>query len=485
MKEYIIGLDIGTTALKIALFNNEGILQGLSTQEYDLITPEPNWVEEDVEIYWNAFKAGLDDLRSKTKFNPEEIKALGFSAQGETLVFIGRDGQPLMNAIVWLDNRAIEQADILREKFGDEKCYEITGQVSFEACWPASKILWAKQKNKDLFDKVDKFLLIEDYFIYRMCGKFVAEGSLLTSTTYWNITTREYWDDMLDFLGITREQLPEVRESGEVVSNLLPSVAEELGLSPDMVVCTGALDQAAGAIGVGNIYEGGISENIGAALAICVPVSKPTFDPNRAMPVHYFPLPGMYMIHTFTNGGMTLRWFRDHFCQLEMSTAKLSEDDAYDILNREALSVPPAGSNGLVMLPHLAGSLAPDVKSTARGVFYGFTLMHRKPHFVRAIMESIAYIVHRNIDALKDMGIEVDEMRSLGGGSKSDVWNQIKADVLGKKLITTHSEEAACLGAAILAGNATGIFKSVEDAVEKMTRVKKEYYPNSENKDSL
>jgi sugar (pentulose or hexulose) kinase len=285
---------------------------------------------------------------------------------------------------------------------------------------------------------------------------------------------------MLDFLGITKEQLPEVRESGEVVSTILPSIAEELGLSPNMVICTGALDQAAGAIGVGNIYEGMFSENIGAALAICAPVSKPTFDPNRLMPLHYFPLPGMYMMHTFTNGGMTLRWFRDQFCQPEIGTANLTQEDTYDILNREALSV-PAGADGLVMLPHLSGSLAPDVKSTARGVFYGFTLMHKKPHFIRAIMESIAYIVHRNIDALHEMGIEVNEIRSLGGGSKSWVWNQIKADVLGKKLLTTRSEEAACLGAAILAGKATGIFTSVEDAVNKMTKIKDEYLPNRIN----
>jgi sugar (pentulose or hexulose) kinase len=179
LNEYIIGLDLGTTALKISLFDNEGKVKGLSTQEYNLITPKPNWVEEDVEVYWHAFKKGLEQLRSRVKFNPDEIKALGFSAQGETLIFLGHDGKPLSNAIVWLDNRAIEQAEIFRKKFGDTECYRVTGQVSFEACWPASKILWLKQNNKALFEKVFKFLLIEDYFIYRMCGKFVAEGSLL------------------------------------------------------------------------------------------------------------------------------------------------------------------------------------------------------------------------------------------------------------------------------------------------------------------
>ena len=287
---------------------------------------------------------------------------------------------------------------------------------------------------------------------------------------------------MLEKLGISKEQLPAVRESGEPVANLLPEVARELGLTTGLTVCTGALDQAAGAIGVGNVREGMFSENVGAALAICAPVSKPVFDPNRQMPLHYFPLPDTYMIHTFTNGGMTLRWFRDAFCQQEMDVGALADQDAYDLIGREAARV-PAGSDGLVMLPHLAGSLAPDVKSTAKGVFYGFTLLHKKGHFARAIMESIAYIVRRNVEALGQMGIQVKEIRSLGGGSKSPIWNQIKADVLGCKLMTTTTKEAACLGAAILAGKAVGIFPSVADAVEQMTHIKDEYHPNEENKD--
>ena len=482
-ERYIIGLDLGTTALKIAIFDAQGELQGVSTQEYPLITPAVHYVEEDVEVYWSAFKEGLSEVMAATGVDPAAVCALGISAQGETLVCLDKEGKPVRNAIVWLDNRAQKQADELREALGgDEVCYRITGQVSFEACWPASKILWLRQNEPEAFARTDKFLLLEDYFIHRLCGEFVSEGSLLCSTTYWNITTKEYWPEMLEKLGISKEQLPAVRESGEPVANLLPEVARELGLTTGLTVCTGALDQAAGAIGVGNVREGMFSENVGAALAICAPVSKPVFDPNRQMPLHYFPLPDTYMIHTFTNGGMTLRWFRDAFCQQEMDVGALADQDAYDLIGREVARV-PAGSDGLVMLPHLAGSLAPDVKSTAKGVFYGFTLLHKKGHFARAIMESIAYIVRRNVEALGQMGIQVKEIRSLGGGSKSPIWNQIKADVLGCKLMTTTTKEAACLGAAILAGKAVGIFPSVADAVEQMTHIKDEYHPNAENKD--
>jgi xylulokinase len=286
---------------------------------------------------------------------------------------------------------------------------------------------------------------------------------------------------MLEQLGIREDQLPEIRESGEAVAPLLPEIARELGLTTNLMICTGALDQSAGAMGVGNVREGMISENIGAALAICVPVNKPVFDPNQQMPLHYFPLPDTYMIHTFTNGGMTLRWFRDLFCQAELNVGGLSGMDAYDIIGKEAAQVPP-GSDGLIMLPHLAGSLAPDVKSSAKGVFYGFTLLHKKGHFARAIMESLAYIVRRNLEVLEGMGIQVSEIRSLGGGSKSPVWNQIKADVLGCKLMTMTTKEAACLGAAILAGKAVGLFPSVYEAIEGMSHVKEEFFPNSEIK---
>jgi xylulokinase len=481
LRDIIIGLDLGTTALKIAMFDHEGKLLGVSTKEYSLITSRTSYVEADANVYWNSFKEGLADLKKAVCYEPEEIKALGISAQGETLFFVDENGNPLRNAIVWMDNRAQHEAKMLADKFSNETCYRVTGQVSFEPCWPASKVLWIRNNEPEVFKKTAKVLLIEDYFIFKMTGEYAAEGSLLCSTTYWDIISKKYWKDMLDFIGITEDKLPKIYESGEPVGTLRTEIARELGLSEKTVICTGALDQAAGAIGVGNIYEGIFSENIGAALAICTPVNKPTFDPNRNMPLHYFPIPGMYMMHTFTTGGMTLRWFRDKFCSQEMGLAQLLNDDAYNILSQEAMQVPP-GSEGLVMLPHLTGSLAPDVNSKAKGVYFGFTLKHGKAHFVRAIMESIGYILQRNLETLEAMGISVNEIRSLGGGSKSHVWNQIKADITGKKLITMQSKEAACLGAAILAGKATGIYSSIDDAVDMMVKTDKIYSPDPTNR---
>jgi len=474
---YVLSVDSGTTASKISLIDERGKLLGISTQEYRLLTPTALAVEIKAETLWDAFKTGVAEVLRKTKVKPENIRALGISAQGETLIPIDKGGKPLRNAIVWLDNRAQKEAEILAKKFDDGSSYKITGQVKIVPTWPASKILWIKRNEPDVFKKVYKYLLVEDYLIHRMTGEFVAEGSLLCSTVYWNIITKKWWDEMLDFLGISADQLPNIRESGEAVGEIRRPVASELGLSPKTVVSTGALDQAAGAIGVGNIQPGIFSENTGAALAICATLKKPVFDRLGRMPIHYHGIPDTYMAHTFTTGGMVLRWFRDNFCQQEMQIASVTGFDPYDFLGREASQVEP-GSEGLVMLPHLQGAMAPEANPKAKGVFYGFTLRHTKGHFARAIMEAIACIIRRNIDVLEDLKIKVSEIRALGGGARSRLWNQIKADLTHKPVVTTENEEAACLGAAILAGTAVGMFKSLNEACKSMVAIKERFEPN-------
>jgi len=479
--EYILSVDAGTTAFKTSVFDENGKLIGIATREYKLLTPDALSVELPAEKFWWAFKEGIKEVLNKTKVNPKDIRALGLSVQGETFIVIDKEGKPLRNAIIWLDNRAQKEAEILSKEFDkDGLSYRITGQVKIVPTWPASKIFWIKRHEKKTFEKAFKYLLLEDYLIYRLTGEFVAEGSLLCSTVYWNIITKKWWDEMLDYIGITADQLPSIRESGEAVGEIKPEVAEEIGLSKDTMVSTGVLDQAAGAIGVGNFEPGVFSENTGAALAICATLRKPVFDKKMRMPIHYHGIPDTYMAHTFTTGGMVMRWFRDNFCKEEMEEAKKSGKDPYDLISEKASKVPP-GCEGLIMLPHLQGAMAPEANPKAKGVFYGFTLKHTKAHFARAIMEAIACIVRRNIDVLEEMKISVNEIRVLGGGARSDIWNQIKADITGKPVIRTENEEAACLGAAILAGKAVGMYKDIKDAVSNMVKIKKKFEPDGEN----
>jgi len=479
---YILSVDLGTTSIKTAIIEENGNVLGKSIKEYTLLTPSTLEVELSVDTYWEAFKNALKELLEKTKINVKNVKVLGISVQGETLILVDEKGRPIDNAIVWLDNRAQEEAKILSDEFSDQLAYKITGQVKIVPTWPATKILWLKRNKNEIFKKAHKFLLLEDYFIFKLTGKYVAESSLLSSTLYWNIKTKKWWREMLDYLGVSEERLPEIRESGEIVDYILPEVAKELGVDKGMMITTGALDQAAGAIGVGNVKPGIFSENTGAALAICATVNSPFLDPQNKMPCHYHGIPDLYMAHTFTSGGMVLKWFRDRFCQAEIEISNLLEKDSYKLLDEEVINIPP-GCNGLVMLPHLEGAMAPEANSKAKGVFFGFTLHHSKPHFIRSTMEAITCIVRRNIDVLENLGMKFEEVICSGGGAKSPIWNQMKADILNKKIITTtNDQDAACLGAAIIAGKAIGLYKNVKDASEKVIKIQNEYLPNPENR---
>jgi len=478
---YLLAFDLGTTALKCALHALDGDVLAKASEEYQLITPNSDAVEMDVETYWQAFKSAIASVLQESKVHPNEIRALGVSAQGETLILVDQEGIPLRRAIVWLDNRAQSEADQLAEIFGHRNAYEVTGQVKLVPTWPASKILWLRKNEPETFDKVAKFLLIEDYFLHRLTGEYVCEGSLVTSTCYWNFQTRQWWQEMLSTLGISEQQLPSYRESGEPIGKLRPEIAEELGLSRDTIACTGALDQACGAIGVGNIKPGIFSENTGAALAICATVNQPILDPGNQMPCHYHGIPRLYMLHTFTSGGIVMRWFRDEFAGPEMRVSRTTGLDPYDLMGMEAARVQP-GCEGLVMLPHLQGAMAPEANPKASGVFYGFTLRHGRGHFTRAIMEGVSFIVRRNIEVIEGLGVPVHEIRSLGGGARSSIWKQMEADIVGRPVLTTSNEEAATLGAAILAGKATGLYSSVEEAAERMIQIKQRFEPNPVNR---
>lgn len=465
MSRLILSFDLGTTAVKTGLFNEQGGLVAKSTQEYDLITPAPLVVEQDVGVYWSAIKKGVASTLQASRADIQNIVGIGVSAQGETLVPVDEQGNALRPAIVWMDNRAQDEAKELAQLFSRQELCERTGQVEMVPTWPAAKLLWLRRHEPEVFARTAKFLLIEDWLLHRLTGQFVSEGSLLCSTCYWDIRSKTWWTPMLDHLGITEDRLPRIAEPGTLVGPLLPAAATELDLSPKTLVSTGGLDQACGAIGAGNITPGIITENIGAALAMCAIVDKPFADPLYAIPCFYYALPDTYMAHSFTTGGMVFRWFRDKFCQEELSVSTRSGLDAYELMTAEAATV-PAGSDGLLLLPHLQGAGAPESNGRARGALYGFTVHHTKAHVIRAIMEALGLAIRQLVEAFETLDIPVNEIRSLGGGAKSELWSQIKADIVGHPFCTVaNPEDAACLGAAILAGVAVGVWKDVEEAV--------------------
>ncbi len=479
--KYLLGLDAGTTAIKGVLFNEEGKSIAKGIYEYNLETPKSDFVELNPYIYWEATKKVIKQILGKSKVEPKKIKALAISSQGETLVCIDKEGNPLRKAIVWLDNRSKREAEIIRKEFGVKKTYQVTGQPEIISTWPATKILWIRRNEHSIFKKVFKYLLVEDWLAYKFTGRFVTEGSVASSSLIFNIRERKWWDDILKFIGISSDSLPTLMESGKIVSRLSERAVKETGLSASTLVVTGAFDHAAGSIGAGNIKPGIITEMTGGALAICATIKRPIFDPQGRVPCQYHAVRNRYFLLPWSQtAGMVLKWFRDEFCQEEVKLAKKKRTDVYDILTGKAEKIAP-GSEGLIMLPHLSGAACPEFNPSAKGVYFGISLNHTKAHFIRSIMEAIAYMLKGNIKLLENLGIKVKEIRSLGGGAKSKLWCQIKADTIQKPVITLKEPESACLGAAILAGIGSKVFKNFEEATEKMVKLKERVFPQSGN----
>lgn len=479
--KYLLGIDAGTTGLKAVLFDERGYEIAFGRAEYSLMMPASNMAELDANNYWIACIKAISEILRKSKVNPIEIKSLAISSQGETFVPIDREGIPLRRAIVWLDNRSESESEIIRNEFGVDTIFKKTGQPEVVPTWPATKILWLKRNEPELFSKVYKYLLIEDFLIYKLTGIFATEYSVVSSTLLFDIQRETWWDEMLEFIGINDDQLPQLMPSGKIVGNVTEQASQETGLSTKTMVSTGAFDHAAGALGAGNIKPGIITETTGAALALVATTDKPLYDPKRRIPCHHHALTNRFFLLPWCQtAGMVLRWFRDELGQLEREAAGRMGIDAYSILTLEASKVEP-GSGGLVILPHFMGAGPPEFDPNARGVIFGLTLNHTKAHIIRAILESIAFMLRRNVELLEDLGVKVNEIRALGGGSKSPLWNQIKADVTSRTILTFRTEEAASLGVAILAGVACGMFKSIEEGCKMMIQLKRKYEPNPEN----
>lgn len=491
-EEYILAVDMGTTAFKAAVFDYDGKELGCATREYSIIAPHPGWAEVEVSTYVETFNyvinKAIENVAERQPDNEEpitlaDILTVGFSCQCETSVFLDKDGKPLRNAIVWFDTRASKQAEDIVDTFGSRTVQKNTGQVGADAIWPGAKLLWLKENEPEVFGGIDKVLQLNSYMAYLLTGRFVSEDSMLGSSIYFNVNTRKYWLEMLDYIGITENQLPDIRRPGDYVGNVSVEAASEFGFSTYTAVSIGGTDLACAAIGGGNIKPGDFSDSTGSSICTMTLVDHLVIDPDKQMPCYCSALPGMFMVHSYGNGGMFMKWFRDILCDKEMEIEAGGGKNAYDQLDILAAQA-PAGCGGLIALPHLQGSGPPWVNPNAKAVFYGMTLAHTKAHFVRAIMESVTMVLSCIIDATERLDIKVDKIVTTGGGALSPIWCQIKADVTGRPVITTvNNESSGCLGAAILAGLSSGAWPDLETACESTIRQDIVYKPNPENRE--
>lgn len=450
-KRYL-GIDIGTTSIKAAVFAKDGTRLALRSVDYTLDTdPLSGNIEFAAEKYVEMCKTVISDLTAECG----KIDALSIDTQGETLIFTDESGKPIYPAIVWLDNRATEEAEEIKQKFGNKLVYEVTGQPEITAGWPASKVLWMKKNKPEIFAKIKKIFMLEDYILYSLSGNFVTEPTIQSSTIYYDVVNGKWWDEMLDFIGITIEQLPKVVKSAE-------TVGEYNGIK----VVSGMLDQIAGTLGAGVTDETKISEMTGTIMAICVMTDKiPPYNPNSIIPCHLHAIDGKYCLILWSStAGMALKWFKNQF----------AENFSFRELDELAEKIAP-GSDGLTMLPYFCGSTMPKYNPDARAVFAGINLSHTRGHFARAIMEAIAFTLKQNLEYVGEDAIK--EIRITGGGAASPLWASIKSDVTGKVLKTLSESETACLGTALAAAVGVGDFASLKDAVDSVVKTKKTYEP--------
>ncbi len=446
--KYLLGADIGTTSLKCCVFDENGNLFKSTTKDYTLKV-SGDLVEFPANDYFELFREAFVEVSKDI-----EISGIAIDTQCETIIFADENGNPLCDAIVWLDNRASQEAQMIKEHFGNERVYEVTGQPEITATWPAAKILWIKQNKPDILNKTKKIFLLEDYLLYRLTGNFVTEKTLQSSTIYFDIKNDCWWDEMLSFIGISSEVLPEIHDSGV-------KVGEYKGIP----VVTSAMDQVAGAIGAGVVDDSAVSEMTGTTMVVFSTTDKfPEYNPNSIIPCHKN-YDGNYCLLCWTpTAGIALKWFKNNLC----------ENFDFKELDNLAKEVNP-GCDGLVFLPYLCGSTMPKYNPDAKGAFMGLTMEHTRGHFVRSILESVADMLKANLDYL---GINSKEIRSMGGGASSPLWCQIKADMTGKNIAILENNETACLGSAILAGVGIGLYNDVKEIAGKNIKIKKTYVPS-------
>lgn len=462
-----ITLDVGTTSVKAALVDADGNLRASSTLEYALQTPQEDTVELDPEVYWRCCREGVRQVLARSGIPAGRVVSIGACSQGETLIVLDGRGEPLRSAIVWLDNRSKAEAEEIGRAMGGRNP---TGQVDVAPTWPVTKILWLKRHEPEVFRRAGRYLLVEDFILHRLTGRYVGEFSLYSSSYMLDIRRKDWWPEVLDYVGVDRGRLVELRESGEVIGTLAPEAAQALGLRPGTRVVTGAMDQTAAMVGAGNLAAGVVTETTGAALVVCETLDAlPARNPS-AMAVQCHAVPGKYfLIGWCPSGGLTFKWLRDSFFGPEKELAERQQRSAYDLLTEMAAGIAP-GSQGLYFFPYMSGPGTLPIDPDARGVFWGLELHHTRAHFVRAVLESLAFVLRENIEEIESLGGRCSEIRSLGGGAASPLWSRIKAEVTGRRIITMRSPEAASLGVAVLQAQATGVYAGIEEAARRMVQ---------------
>lgn len=474
----VVAIDVGTSGTRTAVVDTKnGAILAQTHQEYPSFFPQPAWVEQNAEDWWQTTCATAQASLENPAVDRDSIVAVSITNQRETIVPVDNQGQPLYRAIVWQDRRTVPQCDSIKTLLGADIVYRETG-LTIDPYFSGPKLLWLKDHQPQVFRETSKFLLVHDFIFYRLSEQFATDYSNASRTMLFSVENHKWSDLMCDRLEIPKEKLPTPYPPGTSVGHVTPEAAEATHLPEGIPVVVGGGDQQCGAVGVGVVQPGRVKATIGTGTFILAFENQPTFDPHRRLLCSCHAVPNKWVIEAsiFTSG-IIYRWFRDQFAQEEKHLAQLLNAEAYMLMDKQAQQSPP-GARGVLLLPHFVGAGAPHWNPNARGVIVGLALGHTRADILRAIMEGTAFEVRRNLSVMEELKIPIQELRLTGGATRSALWNQIQADITQLKVLRSEIEEATALGAAVLAAVGGGVYPDVEQAVEHMVRVETPFLPS-------
>ncbi|MBN2311959.1 MAG: hypothetical protein JXR94_23480 [Candidatus Hydrogenedentes bacterium] len=471
----LLGLDVGTTGCKASAFSEDGRVLATAYEEYDNQRPQPGWAELDSVDVWNKVKATIARAASETHRDP--VQAIAVSSLGEAMVPVSADRRILAPSILNFDVRGEEYLERLASVFDDESLYAINGNTLGNH-YALTKLLWLKHHAPELFEQAHKFLLWGSFVSFMLGGDCVADYSLANRTLLFDLERKAWSDDLLGRAGLDADKFPDTAPSGTVVGTVNPAIAGELGLPAGVAIVTGAHDQCANALGCGVIDDGQAMFGMGTYICIA-PVFAEKRDPNamiqRGLNTEHHSVPGKYVCFIYNHGGSLLKWFRDTFAAAEHRAAQDAGADVYPALIAEI----PDGPSTVKVLPHFSITGPPEFISDSTGVITGLRLETTRGDICKAILEGAVFYLRECVESLPPTGIAITDFRAVGGGSKSDAWLQICADILDRPFTRPRITEAGALGAAILAGAATGVFASHQDGVNTMVHPERTFEPDS------
>jgi xylulokinase len=469
MKNYILAHDLGTTGNKATLYDQEGRLVSRAFHGYDTGYAYTSWAEQDPEDWWRAICVSTRELLQQTGVRADDLACVVFSGQMMGCVPLDKNARALRKAIIWADHRSVEQESWVGERVSPEEVYRITGH-RLSASYSLCKILWLRTHQPDIYRVTYKFVHAKDAIVARLTGVFVPDPSDASGMNLYDLEQGKWSERIIEATELDPAQLSDLRQSIDVVGEVLPEVAEEVGISAGTPVVIGGGDGACAAAGAGVVSEGTAYNYIGSSSWIALASGKPIYDPNYRTFTFGHVVPGMVMpTGTMQAAGASYQWTRDQLCSIELQAAQTLGISPYELMNVEAENS-PVGANGLIFLPYLLGERSPRWNPFARGAFIGLTIRHTRADMIRAVLEGVTMNLRVILDAFRSQGTQIEAMRVIGGGARGRFWNRIMADVYGMPVHRlTIVEEATSMGAALAGGIGVGLYPDF-GMIEKMNQ---------------